>query len=173
MEACCLLCTVAKVLRFSRIGQKPVNETGLQRVTNRPCWCFSGKTYFLVYSNEYLDCVLLYHLKRGKKYKKLEGVTERRDRWHTMTQAKHLTYILKYINYCANCVHQNGLSQSLNLLFKLACAVGWRKGVGGFPWHPSPQTEMKASVCVGMQHVTWYTASSNTMLGCLPLKFTW
>lgn len=39
-EACCLLCTVANVLRFSRIGQKPVNETGLQGVTNRPCWCF-------------------------------------------------------------------------------------------------------------------------------------
>lgn len=71
-------------------------------------------------------------------------------------------------------MHQNGLSLSLIQLALQARVRGrtWRKGVGDFPWHPSPQTEMEASFCAGMQHVTGYTASSNTMLGRSPLIFT-
>lgn len=30
----------SSALPYSRTGQKPANETGLQGVTYRPCWCF-------------------------------------------------------------------------------------------------------------------------------------
>lgn len=65
-------------------------------------------------------------------------------------------------------MHQNGLTQSVNLLSKLACALrAWREGMGGggsFPLAPVPtEGGMEASVSVWecSIDVTGYTASSS------------
>lgn len=72
-------------LPYSRTGQKPVNETGLQGVTYRPCWCFRlfkrilHKRWRCYRDAEcHSNCITASHLKDWEKYEvKREGHSRR------------------------------------------------------------------------------------------------
>lgn len=71
--------------------------------------------------------------------------------------------------WCSLCTRMAFHSQSVNLLSKLACALGHGgRGCGDFPLAPIPtDREMEASVSVWecSSDVTGYTASSNNPAG--------
>lgn len=61
-------------------------------------------------------------------------------------------------------------SQSVNLLSKLASALGHRGG-GASPWLPSPQTERWKQVCLcgnAAMMLLETQQAAITLLGCLP-----
>lgn len=82
-------------LPYSRTGQKPVNETGLQGVTYRPCWCFRlfkrklHKRWRCYHKAEcHSNCITAHHLKwwreiwgkeRGRRGRERARGRERED----------------------------------------------------------------------------------------------
>ncbi len=66
----------SSALPYIRTGQKPANETGLQGVTYRPCWCFrllkkkhsqkrDGRCYHKAECHS--NCITVHHLKNDRK----------------------------------------------------------------------------------------------------------
>lgn len=69
----------SSALPYSHTGQKPANETGLQGVTYRPCWCFrlfkknspKKKRWRCYHKAEcHSNCIIVHHLKEWKKERK-------------------------------------------------------------------------------------------------------
>lgn len=195
----------SSALPYSRTGQKPVNETALQGVTYRPCWCFTlyqgtlQKTWRCDHNTEcHSNCIMVHHLHEildewmhvmCVSERDRVGVRERKKAWGVDTisffeyqvtkitiiqfekiiqkVSNHINNLLQRLlsvsmwfmwkpaervqtvsNISILCTRMAFQSQTVNLLSKLACALGHGGGAGSSPWCPSPQTERWKQVCL-------------------------